>query len=115
MNVDWFVLKLVDYLRKTCGWSMRQPLRGGKAGAGLPPSTLAGALGSGSGPWHRSKHTGRSRGLTLSLVLVGVRGQWLQSRGLGPPGQAAGPELGSGRSRCGPKPLPHCIFSGSYR
>jgi hypothetical protein len=25
MNVDWFILKLVNCLRKTCGWSMRQP------------------------------------------------------------------------------------------
>lgn len=25
MNVDWFVLKLTNCLRKVCGWSMRQP------------------------------------------------------------------------------------------
>lgn len=30
MNVVWFVLKLINCLTKTCGWSMRQPLRGGE-------------------------------------------------------------------------------------
>ena len=28
MNTDWFVLKLINCWRKTCGWSMRQPQRG---------------------------------------------------------------------------------------
>lgn len=74
MNVDWFVLKLVNCLRKTCGCSMRQPPRGGEDGPSLPPSTLAGTLRVQLRLWHRSKHTGRSRGMTLSLVLVGVRG-----------------------------------------
>lgn len=28
MNVGWFILKLVNCLRKTCGWSMRQLHKG---------------------------------------------------------------------------------------
>ena len=40
MNTDWFVLKLINCWRKTCGWSMRQPQRGPRkalASEGAPP------------------------------------------------------------------------------
>lgn len=55
MNVDWFVLKLVNRLRKICGWSVRQPLRG-------PPKALAGegAPKGRGGPEPCSFPTGRS-------------------------------------------------------
>lgn len=96
MNTDWFVLKLINCWRKTCGWPMRQPQRGPRKalasegapphrwegkGPSLPPCTSAGMLASCSGAtpglrdlWQRPKHTAHSCGMTLLLVLAGARG-----------------------------------------
>lgn len=122
MNVDWFVLKLVNCLRKICGWSMRQPLRGppkalagevapkGGEGPSLAPSPLVGALRPGlgknpglRGPWHRSKHSQ----ITWNDTFIGV--SWdkrliVTERGLGHPDQASSPEASCAHSRHGPRP-----------
>ncbi|CAK7320236.1 hypothetical protein VULLAG_LOCUS22505 [Vulpes lagopus] len=116
MNVDWFVLKLVNCLRKICGWSMRQPLRGppkASAGEGAPrgrrgkspsltPSTLAGALGSSSGenpglrgPWHRSKHTAQSRGMTLFIGVSWEKRLMVTEPGPGPTRLGSRPQASS--------------------
>lgn len=81
MTVDWFVLKLVNCLRKTCGCSMRQPLRGGEQGPRLPPST-GGNL---AGPVEIVAQIQTHRPITWNDTFIGVSwGKRLMVTELGP-------------------------------